>query len=168
VAVACRFATPRLTGDSVIVMTSNLGAEYLAALPEDAPAAEARDQVMAVVRQAFRPEFLNRLDEIILFNRLGRGQLKDIVQIQLGHLRRLLADRRITLEISDAALAWLADAGYDPVYGARPLKRVIQRHLQDPLALMILDGRVRDGDAVKVDAEDGTLVINGASMAAAA
>ena len=87
---------------------------------------------------------------------------------KLGHLRRLLADRRITLEISDAALAWLADAGYDPVYGARPLKRVIQRHLQDPLALMILDGRVRDGDAVKVDAEDGALVINGASIAAAA
>ncbi len=152
----------------LIVLTSNLGAEYLAALPEGAPASDAREQVMGIVRQAFRPEFLNRLDEIILFNRLGRAQMKDIVQIQLGHLRKLLADRRMTLELSDAALAWLAEAGYDPIYGARPLKRAIQRNLQDPLALMILDGRLSEGDTVTVDAKDGGLVIGGATVAAAA
>ncbi len=152
----------------LIVLTSNLGAEYLAALPEGAPAGEAREQVMGVVRQAFRPEFLNRLDEIILFNRLGRAQMKDIVQIQLGHLRKLLADRRMTIAISDAGLAWLANAGYDPVYGARPLKRVIQRQLQDPLALRILEGTIREGDAIEVDAKDGALEINGTAMAAAA
>ncbi len=152
----------------LIVLTSNLGAEYLASLPDGAPATEAREQVMGVVRQAFRPEFLNRLDEIILFNRLGRAQMKDIAQIQLDHLRKLLADRRMSLEIGDAGLAWLANAGYDPVYGARPLKRVIQRQLQDPLALMILEGIIGEGDTIKVDAKDGALEINGAPMAAAA
>ncbi|MEK0084443.1 ATP-dependent chaperone ClpB [Benzoatithermus flavus] len=154
--------------NTIIVLTSNLGAEYLAALPDGAPASAAREQVMAVVRSAFRPEFLNRLDEIILFNRLSRAQMKDIVQIQLGRLRQLLADRRMKLEISDAAIDWLANAGYDPVYGARPLKRVIQRSLQDPLALMLLEGRLAEGETVRVDAGDGGLIIQGTPIAVAA
>jgi ATP-dependent Clp protease ATP-binding subunit ClpB len=154
--------------NTMIVLTSNLGSEYLAALPDGAAATDAREQVMAVVRAAFRPEFLNRLDEIILFNRLGREQMKDIVEIQLGRLRRLLAERQLRLELSDAALSWLANAGYDPVYGARPLKRVIQRALQDPLALMLLEGRIAEGETVRVDGGDGGLIIQGAPIAVAA
>jgi ATP-dependent Clp protease ATP-binding subunit ClpB len=154
--------------NTMIVLTSNLGSEYLAALPDGAPATDAREQVMEVVRAAFRPEFLNRLDEIILFNRLGRAQMKDIVAIQLGRLRKLLAERRMTLDLTDRALEWLANAGYDPVYGARPLKRVIQRSLQDPLALMLLEGRLGDGETVRVDAAEGGLVIQGTPVAIAA
>ena len=154
--------------NTMIVLTSNLGSEYLAALPDGAPATDAREQVMMVVRSAFRPEFLNRLDEVILFNRLGRAQMKDIVAIQLGRLRKLLADRRMMLELSDAALSWIANAGYDPVYGARPLKRVIQRSLQDPLALMLLEGKLGDGETVRVDAGPEGLVIQGTPIAAAA
>ena len=152
----------------MIVLTSNLGSEYLAALPEGAPATDAREQVMTVVRSAFRPEFLNRLDEVILFNRLGRAQMKDIVAIQLGRLTKRLTDRRMSLELYDRALEWLANAGYDPVYGARPLKRVIQRSLQDPLALMLLEGRLADGEAVRVDAGEDGLVIRGEAATAAA
>ncbi len=147
--------------NTIIAMTSNLGSDHLAALPEGQDSAAVRDQVMEVVRGAFRPEFLNRLDEIILFHRLGRGHMTGIVDIQLEHLRRLLADRKITLELDEAAKAWLGNAGYDPVYGARPLKRVIQRSLQNPLAGMILEGRVKDGDTVRVGAAEGGLVING-------
>ena len=154
--------------NTMIVLTSNLGSEYLAALPDGAPATDAREQVMSVVRSAFRPEFLNRLDEVILFNRLGRAQMKDIVAIQLGRLRKLLADRRMSLELSDRALEWLGNAGYDPVYGARPLKRVIQRALQDPLALMLLEGRLADGETVRVDAGEDGLVIQGTAATAAA
>ena len=149
--------------NTMIVLTSNLGSEYLAALPDGAPATDAREQVMSVVRSAFRPEFLNRLDEVILFNRLGRAQMKDIVAIQLGRLRKLLADRRMSLELTERALEWLGNAGYDPVYGARPLKRVIQRSLQDPLALMLLEGRLADGETVRVDAGEDGLVIQGAA-----
>ena len=154
--------------NTMIVLTSNLGSEYLAALPDGAPAADAREQVMMVVRSAFRPEFLNRLDEVILFNRLGRAQMKDIVAIQLGRLKKLVAERRMALELSDAALGWLANAGYDPVYGARPLKRVIQRSLQDPLALMLLEGKLGDGETVPIDAGPEGLVIRGTPIAAAA
>ena len=154
--------------NTLIVLTSNLGSEYLAALAEDQPAEAAREQVMTVVREAFRPEFLNRLDEIILFHRLGRGDMTGIVEIQLQRLQSLLDDRKITLEISDSAKRWLADAGYDPVYGARPLKRTIQKGLQDPLARLILEGRVHDGEAVNVEAGDGELLINGATGALAA
>ncbi len=150
--------------NTLIVLTSNLGSEYLAALPEGAPASQAREQVMNVVRATFRPEFLNRLDEIILFNRLGAEQMRDIVEIQLRRLARLLEERRITLEVTDAAKDWLAKAGYDPVYGARPLKRTIQRHLQDPLATMILEGKIKEGETVKVDANERGLVINGEEM----
>jgi ATP-dependent Clp protease ATP-binding subunit ClpB len=154
--------------NTLIVLTSNLGSEYLAALPAGQPAHAARDQVMEVVRAAFRPEFLNRLDEIILFNRLGREDMKGIVAIQLRHLEGLLAERKIRLELSEAARAWLAEAGYDPVYGARPLKRIIQRNLQDPLALRILDGSIAEGGVVQVEADEGGLVIDGRPVALAA
>jgi ATP-dependent Clp protease ATP-binding subunit ClpB len=154
--------------NTIIVLTSNLGSEYLAALLEGQPAEAARDQVMEVVRRSFRPEFLNRLDEIILFNRLGRNEMKRIVDIQLGHLLHLLEDRKITLEIDEQAKIWLGNTGYDPVYGARPLKRVIQRELQNPLATMLLSGTTKDGDTVKVTVRDGRLVINGNTFAQAA
>jgi ATP-dependent Clp protease ATP-binding subunit ClpB len=134
----------------LIVLTSNLGSEILAALPEKAEVSKARDQVMAVVRQAFRPEFLNRLDDILIFRRLSRGDMKGIVTIQLKRLQKLLDDRKITLDLDDRAKDWLAEIGYDPVYGARPLKRVIQRELQNPLAEMILAGRISDGERVHV------------------
>jgi ATP-dependent Clp protease ATP-binding subunit ClpB len=154
--------------NTIIVLTSNLGSEYLAALMEGQPAEAAREQVMEVVRRAFRPEFLNRLDEIILFNRLGRNEMKRIVDIQLKHLQALLAERKIALEIDETAKTWLANTGYDPVYGARPLKRVIQRTLQNPLATMLLAGSIRDGDTVYVSVRDGHLTINGNKLAEAA
>jgi ATP-dependent Clp protease ATP-binding subunit ClpB len=154
--------------NTIIVLTSNLGSEYLAALLEGQPVEAARDQVMDVVRRSFRPEFLNRLDEIILFNRLGRNEMKRIVDIQLRHLQRLLADRKITLDIDEQAKIWLGNTGYDPVYGARPLRRVIQRELQNPLATMLLSGAIKDGDTVKVTVRDGRLVINGNTFAQAA
>jgi ATP-dependent Clp protease ATP-binding subunit ClpB len=116
---------------------------------------------MDVVRGAFRPEFLNRLDEVLLFHRLTREQMSGIVDIQLAHLRRLLGDRKIGLDLDDAATAWLANAGYDLIYGARPLKRVIQRHLQNPLATMLLEGTIIDGDSVRVSAGPDGLLING-------
>ncbi|MGI9416689.1 MAG: ATP-dependent chaperone ClpB [Geminicoccaceae bacterium] len=152
----------------MIVLTSNLGSEFLAALDEDQPAAAAREQVMQVVQAAFRPEFLNRLDEVILFNRLGRADMSGIVDIQLQRLASLLEDRKLTLDLSDTAKRWLADAGYDPVYGARPLKRMIQRNLQDPLARLILEGAIIDGASITVDANDQGLLINGERVAAAA
>jgi ATP-dependent Clp protease ATP-binding subunit ClpB len=150
------------------VLTSNLGSEFLAALMEGQPAEAAREQVMDVVRRSFRPEFLNRLDEIILFNRLGRNEMKRIVDIQLKHLQKLLADRKIMLDVDEKAKTWLANTGYDPVYGARPLKRMIQRHLQNPLASMLLSGAIRDGEAVTVTVQDGQLAINGSKLAQAA
>jgi ATP-dependent Clp protease ATP-binding subunit ClpB len=145
--------------NTLIVLTSNLGSEALASLPEKADASAAREAVMDAVRAAFRPEFLNRLDEILLFRRLSRDDMKGIVAIQLERLRKLLADRKITLEVDAAASAWLANAGYDPVYGARPLKRVIQRELQNPLAQQILEGHIPDGSTVHVGAGDKGLVI---------
>ena len=136
--------------NTLIVLTSNLGSAHLAALRDGESAETVREQVMEEVRRAFRPEFLNRLDEILLFNRLSRAHMTDIVEIQLGRLRKLLADRKIELEFDSKALQWLANRGYDPVYGARPLKRVIQRSLQNPLATLILEGRIKDGDTVEV------------------
>ena len=154
--------------NTIIVLTSNLGAEYLAALMEGQPAEAAREEVMEVVRRSFRPEFLNRLDEIILFNRLGRNEMKRIVDIQLKHLQRLLDERKIILDVDEKAKVWLANSGYDPVYGARPLKRVIQRQLQNPLAKMLLSGAIVDGETVKVTVKDGQLAINGSKLAQAA
>ena len=153
--------------NTLIVLTSNLGSGQLAALADGEDAESARERVMDAVRAAFRPEFLNRLDEIILFRRLGRADMKGIVDVQLRALRSLLADRGIALGISESARAWLADAGYDPVYGARPLKRVIQRQLQNVLAGMILEGEVGEGETVEVAAGDGGLSVNGELVKAA-
>jgi len=136
--------------NTLIVMTSNLGSEVLAAQPEGQDASAVRDQVMEIVRGHFRPEFLNRLDEILLFHRLTRANMAGVVAIQLERLKKMLAERKITLDIDASAIAWLGEAGYDPVYGARPLKRVIQRELQNPLATQILDGRIAEGDTVHV------------------
>jgi len=136
--------------NTIIIMTSNLGAKYLTDLKEGQESAAVRGEVMEVVRASFRPEFLNRIDEIVLFNRLHRKEMGAIVEVQLHHLQQLLASRKITLELDEDAQNWLADQGYDPAYGARPLKRVIQKELQDPLAERILLGEVRDGACVKV------------------
>jgi ATP-dependent Clp protease ATP-binding subunit ClpB len=153
--------------NTLIIMTSNLGGDILAAQPEDQDSTAVRGQVMEVVRSAFRPEFLNRLDEILLFHRLSRDQMTGIVDIQLARLQKLLDERKIVLDLDDAAKAWLADKGYDPVYGARPLKRVIQRELQNPLAGLILEGKIADGDTVPVSAGAEGLSINGQMVAAA-
>ena len=147
--------------NTLIIMTSNMGSEFLAALDDDADVALAREQVMNAVRGHFRPEFLNRIDETILFHRLNRGQMDAIVDIQMHHLEALLRDRKIEIELDAKARTWLADAGYDPVYGARPLKRVIQRRLQNPLAELILAGEIKDGDTVKVSAGASGLSIDG-------
>lgn len=140
----------------VMIMTSNLGAEHLVSLPEDKDVESARDQVMDVVKQAFRPEFLNRLDEILLFRRLGREHMKGIVDIQMEYIQGLLNERMVNLNVDSSAKDWLADKGYDSAYGARPLKRVIQTYLQNKLAELILQGEVEDGAAVNVFAgKDG-------------
>jgi ATP-dependent Clp protease ATP-binding subunit ClpB len=136
----------------LIIMTSNLGAEYLVNQPEGEDSDAVRDEVMNVVRGHFRPEFLNRVDEIILFHRLRREHMGAIVDIQSARLARLLDDRKITLTLDASARDWLADRGYDPAYGARPLKRVIQKHVQDPLAEMILAGTVADGETLHLTA----------------
>jgi ATP-dependent Clp protease ATP-binding subunit ClpB len=154
--------------NTLIVMTSNLGAEFLVNQPEGQDTDAVRDEVMAVVRAAFRPEFLNRVDEIILFHRLQRSDMGRIVDIQIGRLSRLLEDRKITVALDKAARDWLADKGYDPAYGARPLKRVIQKYLQDPLAELILSGKVKDGDNVKVSAGKAGLTFNGEAIREAA
>jgi ATP-dependent Clp protease ATP-binding subunit ClpB len=149
--------------NTVIILTSNLGTEFLSV--EGADVTKNRAQVMQAVRAHFRPEFLNRLDEIILFHRLTRANMDTIVDIQIARLSRLLADRKIAISLDDKARHWLGNAGYDPVYGARPLKRVIQRRLQDPLAQLILEGKVADGDTVKVSASKTGLTIDGKEFA---
>jgi ATP-dependent Clp protease ATP-binding subunit ClpB len=153
--------------NTLIVMTSNLGADFLVNQPEGQDTDAVREPVMAVVRSAFRPEFLNRVDEIILFHRLKREQMSRIVDIQLRRLAKLLEDRKIMLTLEPAAREWLADKGYDPAYGARPLKRAIQKAVQDPLAELILSGKVKDGEAVKVSVAPGkkALAFNGEAAA---
>ncbi len=146
---------------TLIVLTSNLGAQALSQLPDGADASEARHDVMQAVRGHFRPEFLNRLDETIIFDRLKREDMDGIVDIQLARLVKRLAERKITLELDEEAKTWLADEGYDPVFGARPLKRVIQRALQNALAEMLLGGDVKDGDTVPVSAGAEGLIIGG-------
>ncbi|MCX5571597.1 ATP-dependent chaperone ClpB [Kaistia nematophila] len=138
--------------NTIIIMTSNLGSDYLAHLRDDEDVDGVREQVMAVVRGHFRPEFLNRLDDIILFHRLKKAEMGRIVEIQLGRLAKLLEERKVTLELDDTARSWLAEKGYDPAYGARPLKRVIQRYVQDPLADKILAGEIADGSLIKITA----------------
>ncbi len=150
--------------NTLIIMTSNMGAEYLAALEEDQDVDVARPAVMDAVRRHFRPEFLNRIDEIILFKRLGRAQMDSIVTIQLARVEKLLADRRMTLSLDGAALHWLGERGYDPVYGARPLKRVIQKELVDPIAKKLLAGDIADGSVIQVTAGDDGLEIGKATL----
>ena len=152
--------------NTIIILTSNLGAEYLSTLPPEGTVEQVRAPVMEAVRRHFRPEFLNRLDEIVLFDRLGRGHMAGIVQIQLRLLEARLADRKIRLELDEAARDWLAEKGYDPVYGARPLKRVIQKALQDPLAERLLAGEIRDGETVSVTAGPAGLVLDGVPVEA--
>lgn len=143
--------------NTLIILTSNLGSQYLAELEDGQKVADAEKAVMDVVRNHFRPEFLNRLDEIILFHRLGPEHMAPIVDIQVGHVQKLLKSRKIILDLSQEARAWMGRVGYDPVYGARPLKRAVQRHLQDPLADMILRGEIPDGSKVMIKDGDGAL-----------
>jgi len=152
--------------NTLIVMTSNLGAEYLVNQPDITDAVRA--EVMAVVRASFRPEFLNRIDEIIIFHRLRRDEIGRIVDLQMQRIRKLLAERKINVVLEPSAREWLADKGWDPAYGARPLKRVIQKEVQDPLAERILSGRVKDGDTVVISATPRGLTFNGEAPAAVA
>lgn len=147
--------------NTLIILTSNLGAEFLVTQQEGEDVSQVRDQVMEVVKASFRPEFLNRLDEVILFERLKRDQMAGIVEIQLKRLQKLVTDRKITLDLDKDARLWLADKGYDPAYGARPLKRVIQKNVQDPLADLILAGEIKDGETVKITVDGDKLAING-------
>ncbi|MBN9262118.1 MAG: ATP-dependent chaperone ClpB, partial [Hyphomicrobium sp.] len=154
--------------NTLIIMTSNIGAEYLVSQKEGEDSDMVREYVMAEVKLKFRPEFLNRIDEIILFHRLKREQMGKIVDIQLGRLSKLLADRNITIDLDDSARTWLANRGYEPAYGARPLKRVIQKYVQDPLAEAILAGRVKDGEIVSLTVRNGDLVLIDAAQRKAA
>ena len=147
--------------NTIIIMTSNLGADALASGEEGDISESAKDSVMGAIRAHFRPEFINRIDEIVFFKRLGRGEIDHIVDIQMERLEGLLKDRKMKLELSLDARNWLAARGYDPVYGARPLKRVIQKELQDPLARLLLEGRIHDGETIKIGVEGDQLSING-------
>ncbi|RIJ31993.1 ATP-dependent chaperone ClpB [Henriciella algicola] len=147
--------------NTIIIMTSNLGADALASGDAGEINDAQREAVMMAVRAHFRPEFINRIDEIVFFKRLGRAEIDHVVDIQMARLSKLLADRKIKVDLTEGARTWLADRGYDPVYGARPLKRVIQKELQDPLARLVLEGKVADNSTVKVDVEGDALSING-------
>jgi ATP-dependent Clp protease ATP-binding subunit ClpB len=153
--------------NTLLVMTSNLGAEYLVSQPDGADSEDVREQVMGEVRARFRPEFLNRVDEIILFHRLRREHMGHIVDIQMQRLSKLLEDRKIALVLEPKARDWIAEKGYDPAYGARPLKRVIQKQVQDPLSELILSGAIRDGDKVTISSAIDGLTFNGKIAAAA-
>jgi ATP-dependent Clp protease ATP-binding subunit ClpB len=154
--------------NTLIILTSNIGAEYLVAVKDGGDMQQAKEYVLAEVKTKFRPEFINRLDEIIVFHRLQRTEMGRLVDIQIGRLQRLLADRKITLVLDDAARTWLANSGYDPAYGARPLKRVIQKSVQDGLAERILAGDVKDGDTVRLTVRDGAIVVTADTAKAAA
>jgi ATP-dependent Clp protease ATP-binding subunit ClpB len=142
--------------NTLIIMTSNLGSQFM--MQEDLDEGEIREKVSQLLKEAFRPEFLNRVDETVIFNRLGPTQIKQIVSIQLGHLQRRLAGRKLELTISDHVREYLAREGYDPVYGARPLKRAIQRLVQDPLARRLLEGEFQEGDRIRVGLQSGEIV----------
>jgi ATP-dependent Clp protease ATP-binding subunit ClpB len=154
--------------NTLIIMTSNIGSDYLVSQKEGEDSDMVREYVLAEVKLKFRPEFLNRIDEIILFHRLKREQMGQIVDVQLGRLAKLLADRKITIDLDDSARTWLANRGYEPAYGARPLKRVIQKYVQDPLAEAILAGRVKDGEIVSLTVRNGDLVLIDAAQRKAA
>jgi ATP-dependent Clp protease ATP-binding subunit ClpB len=148
--------------NTLIVMTSNIGAEFLVALGENEDVDKVREQVMSLVRAHFRPEFLNRIDEIILFHRLKRDQMGAIVDIQVARLQKLLDERKVVIELSPEARSFLAEKGYDPAYGARPLKRAIQKELQDPLAGLLLSGEIKDGERIKIGFTKGELTFKAA------
>jgi ATP-dependent Clp protease ATP-binding subunit ClpB len=154
--------------NTIIIMTSNLGADYLTQLGENDEVEKVRDQVMDVVKASFRPEFLNRVDEVILFHRLHRKEMGAIVEIQLTRLARLLTERKIVLELGQDARDWLADKGYDPIYGARPLKRAIQRYVQDPLSEKLLSGEFADGARIQVAAGSDRLLFSARNQEAEA
>jgi ATP-dependent Clp protease ATP-binding subunit ClpB len=154
--------------NTLIIMTSNLGAEYLVQQADNEEPEIIRARVMQTVQQHFRPEFLNRVDEILVFHRLKREHMASIVDIQIKRLQKLLDERQITIELDNAAREWLAAEGYDPAYGARPLKRVIQKNVQDPMSELVIEGKIKDGDTVRVSASDTGLVINGQQMRQAA
>jgi ATP-dependent Clp protease ATP-binding subunit ClpB len=154
--------------NTLIIMTSNIGSDYIANQKEGEDTEAVRPYVMAEMKLKFRPEFLNRIDEIILFHRLRREDMATIVDIQVGRLQKLLDERKLKLELDSTARTWLANKGYDPTYGARPLRRVIQKQVQDPLAAQILAGKVKDGQVVKITVRDGALVVNGEPVLAAA
>ena len=154
--------------NTLIILTSNLGADIIAGLKDGEDTDTVREPVMEVVKRAFRPEFLNRLDEILLFHRLARSHMAGIVKVQLQRLERLLADKKLSLDLDETAINWLAERGYDPVYGARPLKRTVQRHLQDALAEMILQGDVLPGSIIRVSADGDKLVLSTSGEAEAA
>ncbi|MEQ1648057.1 MAG: ATP-dependent chaperone ClpB [Hyphomicrobiaceae bacterium] len=147
--------------NTLIILTSNIGSEYLVAASDDASFEQAKGLVLAELKTKFRPEFLNRFDETIVFHRLKREQMAAIVDVQMGRLAKLLVDRKITLVLAPDARSWLANRGYDPAYGARPLKRVIQKAIQDPLSELVLAGRIKDGDTIQIDVKDGGLTFNG-------
>jgi ATP-dependent Clp protease ATP-binding subunit ClpB len=154
--------------NTIIILTSNLGSQFLTSLSDGQKVEDVEPQVMDIVRGHFRPEFLNRLDEIILFHRLYAEHMGPIVDIQLARVGKLLADRKIRLELSEGARAWLGRVGYDPVYGARPLKRAVQKYVQDPLAEAILSGEVLDGTVVGLEEGDGRLVLSAGEQRKAA
>jgi ATP-dependent Clp protease ATP-binding subunit ClpB len=153
--------------NTLIIMTSNLGADLLVNQPEGQDTTAVKDQVMTIVRSAFRPEFLNRVDEIILFHRLQKAQMGRIVDIQMKRLQKLLDERKIEIVLESSGRDWLAEKGWDPAYGARPLKRVIQKSVQDPLAEMLLAGTIKDGEKIVISGDKLGLAFNG-KMAAAA
>jgi ATP-dependent Clp protease ATP-binding subunit ClpB len=154
--------------NTILIMTSNAGAQFLAEQGEGADVEDVRDLVMNEVRARFRPEFLNRIDEIVLFKRLQKAQMGAIVTIQLKRLEKLLADRDIALDLDERARNRLAQLGYDPAYGARPLKRTIQREVQDPLARLILEGRIKDGETVRVSFDGNDFLFDGVAEKRAA
>jgi len=150
--------------NTIIIMTSNLGADILTRLPEGAPSSAARGDVMEVVRHHLPPEFINRIDEMILFNRLSRDNMGAIVEVQLKDVISMLADKKIGIQFSEQAKELLAEKGYDEIYGARPLKRVIQREVLNPLSVMILQGKVKEGDMILVDEKKDELVFDITSL----
>jgi ATP-dependent Clp protease ATP-binding subunit ClpB len=144
--------------NAVVIMTSNVGSQMILERGQSADTgwATVEQEVLMALRGVFKPEFLNRIDDIVVFHPLGRGEIDRIVDLQLGHLRTLLADRKLTIRLTDTARARLADEGYDPVFGARPLKRAVQRMLQNPLAMAVLEGTFKEGDTIVADLEEGT------------
>jgi ATP-dependent Clp protease ATP-binding subunit ClpB len=145
--------------NTIVIMTSNLGSAVFGETSIDRE--KQKSAVLEDVRSAFRPEFVNRIDEIVVFEPLGRDEIRQIVDIQLGGLQRRLAERKLTVTLTDGARDYLANKGYDPAFGARPLKRLIQREIQDPLAMKLLSGDIHDGDTIEIDAGDGGLVFHG-------